>query len=242
MRKNHKKANINIIDTIGSIDDLIEKYEENIDQLKKTLEYKYRKIYEKSMIKKSINELGLYVTDFVANGSFKSLKDNTNIMDDDGYAYFIRNTDLKDNIFNKYVDIDTYNFLSKSYLKGNEILISNVGDVGSVYLCPFLNKPMTLGNNMIMVTFDNRNDNFYLYYYFKSYEGQFAISGITAGSAQQKFNKTDFRKLEIPFPDKNLLNDFNLEAKKYIDLINNYSSIKQKLLSLKQLYLNKFFN
>ena len=202
---------------------------------------KYRQAYEKNNSKISINELKLYVTDFVANGSFKDLKDNTEILDYPDYAYFIRNTDLKENCFSKYVNERTYNFLSKSSLFGNEILISNVGDVGSVYLAPILNKKMTLGNNMIMTTFDDRNNNYYLYCYFRSYEGQFAISGITAGSAQQKFNKTDFKKLLIPLPDDETVKKFNKEARRIIEYKNSIVTIITYLDKLKACYLKKFF-
>lgn len=230
-----------IVDTIGSIDELIENYRKNIDRIDKLLMNKYRQAYEKNNRKISISELKLYVTDFVANGSFKDLKDNTEILDYPDYAYFIRNTDLKENCFNKYVNERTYNFLSKSSLFGNEILISNVGDVGSVYLAPVLNKKMTLGNNMIMTTFDDRNNNYYLYCYFKSYEGQYAISGITAGSAQQKFNKTDFKKLLIPLPDDETLQKFNKEARRIIEYKNAIVTIITYLDKLKTCYLKKFF-
>lgn len=87
----------------------------------------------------------MLVTDYVANGSFASLKENVTLYQDKNYAYFIRNTDLKADSFSVFVDEHSYNFLSKSTLYGNEVIISNVGDVGSVFLCPILDQPMTLG-------------------------------------------------------------------------------------------------
>lgn len=94
---------------------------------------------------------------------------------------------------------------------------------------------------MILVTNKNTNDNYYLYFYFKSEYGQFALSGITAGSAQQKFNKTDFKKLSIPFPNDRLLEKFNNKAEKIMEVYNNLLINNKKLNSLKQKYLNKFF-
>ncbi|WP_300107178.1 restriction endonuclease subunit S [uncultured Alistipes sp.] len=74
-------------------------------------------------------EIPMIITDFVANGSFASLKDNVTILQEEDYAYFIRNVDLKDKKFETYVNKHAYEFLSKSALFGNEIIISNVGDV-----------------------------------------------------------------------------------------------------------------
>lgn len=112
-------------------------------------------------------ELPLVVTDYVANGSFASLKANVTLYQEPNYAYFIRNTDLKSGTFEVFVDEHSYNFLSKSTLYGGEIIISNVGDVGSVFLCPKLDKPMTLGNNIIMLRPEQENLRYYLYIWFK---------------------------------------------------------------------------
>ena len=96
-------------------------------------------------------DLPLTVMDYVANGSFATLKANVKVYQEPNYAYFIRNTDLKSGTLEVFVDEHSYNFLSKSRLFGGEIIISNVGDVGSVFLCPTLDAPMTLGNNIIML-------------------------------------------------------------------------------------------
>lgn len=160
---------------------------------------------------KNIGELPLIITDYVANGSFASLKENVTILDYEEYAYFIRNTDLKSKSFQKFVNKHSYDFLKKSSLFGNEVIISNVGDVGSVFLCPFLDKPMTLGNNMILVKSrdDAINLNFYLFLLFRSNYGQYLISTITAGSVQSKFNKTEFKSLELTMPNDELIIKFN---------------------------------
>ena len=138
-------------------------------------------------------ELPMVVTDYVANGSFASLKANVKLYQEDNYAYFIRNTDLKSGTFEVFVDKHSYDFLSKSTLYGGEIIISNVGDVGSVFLCPKLNKPMTLGNNIIMLRPEQNSLKYYLYIWYKWLYGQSLIQGIKGGSAQPKFNKTDFK-------------------------------------------------
>ena len=166
---------------------------------------------------KSIGQLPVIVTDYVANGSFKSLKENVTLYEEENYALFMRNTDLKCKFSadRKYVDEHSYNFLEKSKLFGGEIIISNVGDVGSVYMCPMFNIPMTLGNNVIMInTIENNTDlNKYIFRLFKSYLGQHLIKSITGGSAQPKFNKTDFRNIKISMPSNDILEKYNQSSK-----------------------------
>ena len=76
---------------------------------------KFGYIPQNAIVKK-IGELPVFITDYVANGSFASLKENVTLYQNKNYAYFIRNTDLKSNSFEVYVDEHSYNFLSKSSL------------------------------------------------------------------------------------------------------------------------------
>lgn len=174
-------------------------------------------------------ELPLVVTDYVANGSFASLKANVTLYQEPNYAYFIRNTDLKSGTFEVFVDEHSYNFLSKSTLYGGEIIISNVGDVGSVFLCPKLDKPMTLGNNIIMLRPEQENLRYYLYIWLKWLYGQSLIQGIKGGSAQPKFNKTDFKNLPIFLPSDDLLEQFHQIVKPMFELIDENNTENQAL-------------
>ena len=167
------------------------------------------------------------IADFVANGSFASLKENVTLFNHPEHALFIRNTDLKSDFKEKtYVDKKAYEFLSKTKLFGGEIIISNVGDVGSVHLCPHFKIPMTLGNNIIMLKSEH---NYFFYTLFKSRIGQHLISTITGGSAQPKFNKTDFRNMGLIIPPNDLLNNFEFASSKfYQKILKN----KEQILSL----------
>lgn len=143
------------------------------------------------------------VTDFVANGSFESLRNNVQYMDDDGYAILVRLTDYtkkwKGNF--KYVSEDAYKFLRHSSLRPGDLIMSNVGEPGIVFMVPDLNKPMTLGPNSILI---RPNENMalqkYLYYYFRGDLGKEAVESICSATAQKKFNKTSFRSLEVKLP------------------------------------------
>lgn len=187
-------------------------------------------------------ELPLVVTDYVANGSFASLKANVTLYQEPNYAYFIRNTDLKSGTFEVFVDEHSYNFLSKSTLYGGEIIISNVGDVGSVFLCPKLDKPMTLGNNIIMLRPEQENLRYYFYIWFKWLYGQSLIQGIKGGSAQPKFNKTDFKNLPIFLPPDDLLEQFHQIVKPMFELIDENNAENQALTITRNVLLPKLMS
>lgn len=187
-------------------------------------------------------ELPIVVTDYVANGSFASLKANVTLYQEPNYAYFIRNTDLKSGSFKVFVDENSYRFLSKSTLYGGEIIISNVGDVGSVFLCPKLNKPMTLGNNVIMLRPEQDNLKYYLYVWFKWLYGQSLIQGIKGGSAQPKFNKTDFKNLPIFLPTDDLLEQFQQMVKPIFELIEKNNEENQALIVTRDTLLPKLIS
>ena len=221
---------------------LFEKWFINFDNTScPVIESQFGKIPSTFKIQKNI-ELPMIVTDYVANGSFASLKANVTLYQEPNYAYFIRNTDLKSGTFEVFVDEHSYRFLSKSTLYGGEIIISNVGDVGSVFLCPKLDKPMTLGNNIIMLRTKQRNLRYYLYIWFKWFYGQSLIQGITGGSAQPKFNKTDFKNLSVFLPDDALLEQFHKTVKPMFELIDRNNNENQNLITTRDTLLPKLMN
>lgn len=188
-----------------------------------------------------IGDLHIYISDYVANGSFASLKENVKLINDGvGYALFIRNTDLKSGFNQKvYVDEHSYNFLSKTKLFGGEIIISNVADVGSVHICPKFDIPMTLGNNVIMLKSEY---NYFLYLFFNSNVGQDLMYGITSGSVQQKFNKTDFKNSKLTIKDENQLIDFHNHVSIYFNKIESNQQQIQTLTQLRDTLLPKLMS
>ena len=189
-----------------------------------------------------VGSLPMLVTDYVANGSFASLKENVTLYQEPNYAYFIRNTDLKSGSFEVFVDQHSYEFLSKSTLYGGEIIISNVGDVGSVFLCPKLDGPMTLGNNIIMLRPEIDNLRYYLYIWFKHLQGQAIIQGIKGGSAQPKFNKTDFKNTSILLPPDELLAEFHKVVSPMFELISQNQAEIKRLSGIRDTLLPKLMS
>lgn len=184
-----------------------------------------------------ISDLDIMISDHVANGSFKALKENVTYYDENNYALFLRNIDFKNRLdgANRYIDKESYNYLKKSHLFGGEVVISNVADVGTIHRVPFINRPMVIGNNQIFIKSVHSLLTEYLYVYFKSYWGQNSIFSITSGSAQQKFNKTDFRALEIPIPSPNWIltniRPFILAKDKIFNETKSLEKLKKNLLN-----------
>lgn len=147
---------------------------------------------------KKITEI---VTDYVANGSFASLAENVTYKDEEDVAVLIRLVDYNNGFQGKFVFIDehAYQFLGKSKLFGGEIIISNVGaNVGTVFRCPQLAYKMSLAPNSVMVKFKG-NDDFY-FHWLRGFNGQQMLKSIVTGSAQPKFNKTNFKEMLAPVP------------------------------------------
>lgn len=189
-----------------------------------------------------VGSIPALVTDYVSNGSFASLKENVTLYQEPNYAYFIRNTDLKSGLFGVYVDQHSYDFLSKSSLFGGELIISNVGDVGSVFLCPTLDRPMTLGNNVIMIRPEERGFRYYLYIWFKYLQGQTIIQGIKGGSAQPKFNKTDFKNTPLLLPPATLLHTFDKVVSPMFEVISENHAQNHRLANLRELLLPRLMS
>ena len=144
-------------------------------------------------------------TDYVANGSFESLRGNVTYMDVPDYAILARLVDHNASWAGPFVYVNkaSYDFLRKSSLFPGDIVIANVGaNAGTVFRIPDLGTPMTLGPNAILCrpVSENILNQGFLYYYLSSPSGQELLHSIRSGSAQPKFNKTDLRALTIPLP------------------------------------------
>jgi len=142
------------------------------------------------------------VTDFVASGSFASLRENVKYYKTPNYAILVKAQDFQ-NEFKKdltYTDKQGYDFLSGSNLFGGELILSNVGSIGKVFIVPKLDVRMSLAPNSIMVKPIYENQIKWLYFLFNSEFGVQLLYSISSATAIRKFNKTSFKKLIIPIP------------------------------------------
>lgn len=145
-----------------------------------------------------------FATDYVANGSFANLKNNVPIFKEENYAIMVKTADFANGFTHglTYTNEHGYNYLSKSTLFGGELILSNIGSIGKVFRVPYLNRPMTLASNSVMIKCFHDSDYDWLYYYFLSPFGFQELFSITTGTAVLKFNKTDLKSIMLPVPPK----------------------------------------
>lgn len=156
--------------------------------------------WEISAIRDSIELL----TDFDANGSFADVATNVTTYDGDGYAWYVRATDLERNpplSQLKYVDSNSYRFLKKSSLYGREVLLTKRGEIGKVYQFKMRTKYATLAPNLYLLKFKEKIDSIYLYYFLKSDLGNKQLRDINATTSLGALYKEDVKNVNILYPN-----------------------------------------
>ncbi len=182
------------------------------------------------------------VTDYVANGSFESLRNNVKTYEKDNFAYMIRLQDASNSWRGPwlYTDEKGYNFLSKSRLFKDDILMSNVGTVGRFFQVPELDRPMTLAPNSVLIRSTSSNNQF-LYFMMLTPNIQDQITMRKTPGVQDKINKTDFKKViaTLPsLPEQEVIGSF------FQDLDKAIAKQEEKVNQLKeskQTFLKKMF-
>ena len=184
------------------------------------------------------------ITDFVANGSFASLRENVSYSDKLDYAIVVRLTDYSNGYKGPflYTSKSGYDFLKKSSLNPNDILISNVGaNAGLVFKAPILDVPMTLGPNSILVRTSDQDREF-MYQLMRSTTGEHLIKTQIGISAQPKFNKTEFKQIIFTIPKSQ--EEQQKIGNLFHELDHTIALHQRKLAKLKELkqgYLQKLF-
>ena len=191
-----------------------------------------------------INSYVQKVTDYVASGSFASLNQNVKYYKEKNYALLVRTVDLSNCFKNEpvFTDEHGYNFLENSNLFGGELILSNVGSIGKVFIVPKLDKKMTLAPNSIMVRCFSQKHINWLYNLFDSSFGLTILLSISSATAIKKFNKTGFKTLLVPIPPLNEQLRIVEELKKYTPIIDKYDKEYSRLENLNNKYKENIKN
>ena len=150
----------------------------------------------------SLGQYSEKVTDQVASGSFASLRANVVSFKEPDYAIMVKTADFSNNFTKNltYTDKHGYEFLENSNLFGGELILSNIGSIGKVFIVPDLKRKMTLAPNSVMIRLTNDEYRDYLYYFLQSPTGYKELKAISTGVAMLKFNKTDLKTIYLPVP------------------------------------------
>lgn len=196
-----------------------------------------------------LGELIDSISDYHANGSYKVLKEHVELLDTPDYALMIRATNFEKNNFetlNKYITKSAYEFLSKSKLFGGEILMSKIGNTGSVYLMPKLNKPCSLAMNLFSMRVNEAFDNEYIYFYLNSPMGKANINKYIKGVTTTSIDKISVKSIYIPLPSRKEQDLIVKKVKALLELEEQISKniileLEEKVENVKQSILSKAF-
>lgn len=146
------------------------------------------------------------ITDYVAAGSFATIRENVQYKNEKDYAQLIRTVDLKSNFKNSdnfvYVDKNAFEFLYRVNLDRDSIILPNVGNIGEVYFVKSENLPNennVLAPNSILLR-SSKNYNLFLYQLFNTKKFRGSLDIITSKSGQPKFNKTELKEIRLNIP------------------------------------------
>ena len=154
-----------------------------------------------------------YMGDIGSNGANKVVVEHLDMKDEEDYAMMVRFTNFTKNDFAddvKYISKDAYDFLKKSQIFGGELIICKIGSAGQNYVMPFLDRPVSLGLNQIMVRIKENILMPYLYQYLHTDYGELLISGCINGAVTKTITKTELKKIPVMLPPMELQKEFVL--------------------------------
>lgn len=143
------------------------------------------------------------LTDYHANGSYKILKENVELKNEPDYAVMIRTLNFERPDFEHdliYLNEKEYNYLKKTKVYPNDILMNKIANPGSVYLMPDLNMPVSLAMNLFLIRFNDEVNQVFMFYLMKTNEKY--IKKFANGTTTLTITKDSVRGLNFNIPPK----------------------------------------
>ena len=188
------------------------------------------------------------LTDYHANGSYEILKQHVELLDTPDYAVMIRSTNFEQNDFSndlKYITKEAYDFLKKSQLFGDEVLMGKIGNAGKVYYMKDLNRPMSLAMNLFAMRFDHCVSSKYVYYFLNSAKSIEDIKKHVKGVGTPTINKNSVRDLYFAYPDtneqKNIVTEVETKLSLYDSINLTLDNILRQASAMRQSILKQAF-
>ena len=158
------------------------------------------------------------ISDYHANGSYQSLKKNITFKRKKDYAIVIRTLNFERDDYDKdllFINKNEYDYLAKSKVYPDDILMNKIADAGSVYLMPNLNTHVSCGMNLFLIRFNKSVNQKYMYYNMKNVEKY--IKSFAHGTTTKTITKNEVKNIEIRIHDRP-------EQDKIADLLTNIDS------------------
>lgn len=170
------------------------------------------------------------LTDYHANGSYKTLNENVTLLDEPNYAYMVRTTDLEKRNYAdgvKYIDKHAYEHLSKSKVFGGEIIVNKIGSAGALYLMPKLNRPVSLAMNQFMVRCKEGQLNEFYFHQLCTNAGTSEIKKRVQGAVTKTITKNALREVPVLCPSEE-------KQRSFVNIVEAFNS--NLLCGLKESY------
>lgn len=194
-----------------------------------------RKVLQKK--NKPIREIISIFTDYHANGSYRILNENVELLDKKDYALMVRTIDFETENFetdSKFLSKSSYDFLEKTKMFGGEIVINKIGNAGKVYFLQNLNRPVSLGMNQFMLRVNNEVNNYYLYIYLISKYGKKLLERRITGAVPLSIDKQSVKNVLVPLLPQSFQHQIETLVKqahqKQTQTKENYEQAEQILL------------
>lgn len=188
---------------------------------------------------KKLGDIIDFLSDYTANGSFASLKENVTYYNEENYAVLVRTTDLEKKVFRpeRFTDKRGYDFLKKTSLFGGEIILANVGSIGKVYKVPTFNKPMTLAPNTYVISFNKETNEDFIFQVMNIQTFTNKLLSMVGSSTLKAINKANLRSIIIDFPSleeqtkiANFLSSIDSKIEQVQKQLNSTKEFKKALL------------
>ena len=206
-----------IADQLDKINRIIELRQKELDELDNIIKARFVEMF--GDVRENPNGYAVvpfidiveYMGDIGSNGANKIVVEHLDMKDEEDYAMMVRFTNFTKNDFTddvKYVSKEAYDFFKKSQIFGGELIICKIGSAGQNYVMPYLNRPVSLGLNQIMVRIKDNILMPYLYQYLHTDYGEFLISGCINGAVTKTITKTELKKIPVMLPPMELQEQF----------------------------------
>lgn len=239
---------VNELDKVQETIDIRKKQIEELDELIRSQFVEMfgdPKVNNKNWVKAPMGDYLTVLTDFSSNGSYKTLDSTVIMYDEPNYAYMVRTTDLENEDYKnnvKYITEEAYNFLSKSKVYPNDIIMNKIGSAGKVYIMPDVGMPVSLGRNAFLFRYNNDIVPLFIYYLLKSEYGSNETLQYIRGAVTKTITKDDARKIKIIVPPIKLQNQFADIVKQIDKQKCKLQKNLEEMQKLQESLMNKYFN
>ena len=208
---------ISIVNKLKKVERVIELRKQELQSLDDLIKARFVEMFGTTREKSNefeiiqFNDIAEYIGDIGSNGANKVVINHLDMKDEEDYAMMVRFTNFTKNDFKedvKYISKEAYDFFKKSQIFGGELIICKIGSAGQNYIMPYLNRPVSLGLNQIMVRIKDTILMPYLYQYLHTDYGEFLISGCINGAVTKTITKTELKKIPIMLPPIELQQQF----------------------------------